>query len=417
MKRTCSALLPLYFFTILLLLLSCKKNNQESNEPDDPGPGSTGGGVLVTDQQQYIGVNYNESLQEIRPGELSASKTKWVRGFLDVFSHYDNQDLNTSDRIAKYLTLKDAGYKTALNLKFNFKTRPYPAINNTTWNNYITFLDQLLDKVIAKTDVIIVGNEPFIESESSTYNEPLYSFYVAAATRVNQYLTARNLQRPILVGAFDNMYQSNRQGTTGVLNLLAWCKATSWIAGIDLHIHHNGSGEITTALDFVNDKIRNDQKIVITEYSLMKWWRDNLDENISPAFITAANASTSDNIFPPPAGIIKCWQYIDYALKNPRKLAEWDAFQQNTPWLESRRSYMCNSFNLFKANTKFWFATYAMRQSYPLNADFTATTDPWILNSLFTARTVELLPNGDAQRRYSFLNQFADINTTNTTCP
>lgn len=398
------------------LIISCKKSEETTNN-ETVSPEAAGGGVLVTETQQYIGVNYNESFQEIRSGELSSSKTKWVRGFLDVLMHYDNQDLNTNAKIAQYLTVKDQGYKTVLNLKFNFITRAYPAVNSTTWNNYISFIDKVLDRVIAKTDVIVVGNEPFIESETSTWDEPLNSFYKAAANRVNQYLTARNLQRPIFVGSFDNMYQSGRQTNAGINNLLAWCKATSWVAGIDLHIHHNNNPEITTVINFVNDKIRDNQRIIITEYSLMKWWRDNLNNDLTSQFLAACNTSTTDNIFPPPAGITKVWQYIDYALKNPRKVEEWNAFNQYTPFLEDRKLYLCNSFKLFKATSKFWLATYAMRQSYPLNTDFTATTDPWILNSLFTPRTVELLASGDAQPRYSYLGQFADINTTNTTCP
>ncbi|MCS3800710.1 hypothetical protein [Niastella sp. OAS944] len=398
------------------LIISCKKSeNGTTNETVSPE--AAGGGVLVTDNQAYIGVNYNESFQEIRRGELSSSKTKWVRGFIDVLMHYDNQDLTTNAKINQYLTVKDLGYKTVLNLKFNFMARAYPAVNSTAWNNYISFIDKVLDRVIAKTDVIVVGNEPFIESETSTWDEPLNSFYKAAANRVNQYLTARNIQRPIFVGSFDNMYQSGRQTNAGINNLLAWCKATSWVAGIDLHIHHNNNPEITTVFNFVNDKIRDNQKIIITEYSLMKWWRDNLSNDLTSQFLTACNASTTDNIFPPPAGITKVWQYIDYALKNPRKVEEWNAFNQYTPFLEDRKSYLCNSFKLFKASSKFWLATYAMRQSYPLNTDFTATTDPWILNSLFTPRTVELLASADAQPRYSYLGQFADINTTNTTCP
>ena len=410
------------YICISCFFICCKKSEQGQTETtgtnDSTITQATGGGILVTDNQQYIGVNYNESFQEIRTGELSATKTKWVRGFLDVFAHYDAQDLSSNDKITQYLTLKDQGYKTVLNLKFNFIARGgYPAVNSTTWNNYISFIDKILDRVIAKTDVIVVGNEPFIESDAATYDEPLNSFYKAAATRVNQYLTARNIQRPIFVGSFDNMYQTARQTSTGINNLLAWCKATSWIAGIDLHIHHNNNPEITNVLNFVNDKIRTNQKFIITEYSLMKWWRDNLSNDLTTAFLASCNASTTDNIFPPPAGITKVWQYIDYALKNPRKVEEWNAFHVNTPFLYDRKDYMCNSFKLFKANSKFWVATYAVRQSYPANTDFTATTDPWVLNSLFVGRSVELLPSGDAQGRYAYLAQFADINTTNTTCP
>ncbi len=78
------------------------------------------------------------------------------------------------------------------------------------------------------------------------------------------------------------------------------------------------------AVDFVNNRLRDNQKIIITEYSMMKWWRDHLTDNISLAFIAAANSSSTDQVFPPPAGINQCWQYIDYALKNPRPLAEWE---------------------------------------------------------------------------------------------
>lgn len=411
--RTC--LVAGLAFALLLSGVACKKKNTGS-VAEPPSNSSTGGGILVTDAERYIGVNYNESLHEINFGELSRSKTKWVRGFLDMFHHFDNNNLNSSPRISEYLKLKSQGYKTCLNLKYNFKTRPYPAVNSSTWNSYITYVDQVLDKVILATDVIVVGNEPFIESETSKWDEPLNSFYKALATRVQNYLVAKNIQRPIFIGSFDNMYQNDRQSSAGINNLLAWCKATNWIAGVSMHIHHNNNPEINTAMNYVNGKLRDNQKIIITEYSLMKWWKENLNTDISTAFIDAANASSTDNIFPPPAGITKSWQYIDYALKNPRKKEEWDAFHQYTTWLEVRKDYLCNSFGIFKSYNKFWFSTYAMRQSYPVGVDFTSSTDPWIMNSIFTGRSVELLPNGEAEGRYSFLQQFADINAGTLTC-
>ena len=402
--------------SLLILTFSCKKNGT-GGSTQTVTPTSTGGGQMVMDTGKYIGVNYNESLDEINYDELSQTNTKWVRGFLDVFLHYDNQDLNTNPRIVEYLKLKDRGYKTVLNLKFNFITRPYPAINSTDWSKYIGFIDQILSRVIGKTDVIVVGNEPFIESPISAWNEPLNSFYKAAAARVNQYFISQNINKPIFVGSFDNLYQSDHQGVAGIDNLMAWCKATPWIAGIDLHIHHSSNPEITTALNYVDNKIRDNQKIIITEYSLMKWWLTNITLDLSPDFVTAAAASSTDRIYPPPAGITKCWQYVDYALKNPRPLEEWNAFNQYTPWLETRKDYICNSYKIFKSYPKFWFSTYAMRQSYPLNTDFTATTDPWVLNGLFVNRSVEIVSaTGAGQGRYSYLAQFADINGPNPTC-
>jgi len=411
--RLCHVSVRIGFLVFGALFFGCKKSNSDNT---NPVISNIGGAVLVSDTAKFIGVNYNESLHEINFGELARSKTKWVRGFLDVFYHYENNNLTTSPRIIEYQKLKGQGYKTILNLKFNFKTRPYPAVNSSQWIGYITYIDRVLEAVINYTDVIVVGNEPFIESENSTHEEPLNTFYKAATERVNDYLKNRNISKPVFIGAIDNLYQANRQNEAGVNKFLVWCKTTPWIAGIDLHIHHSGNEEITVALNFVNDKIRDDQKIIITEYSLMKWWRSNLTLDLSTAFFNAANANTADQIFPPPPGINQCWQYIDYALKNPRPVQEWDAFNQSTVWLENRKDYMCNSFKLFKENKKFWIATYAVRQSYPPGADFTSTTDPWVLNSLFTGRSVELLSNGEAQGRYSYFNQFSAINTGIIVC-
>jgi hypothetical protein len=416
LKRVCSRL-PLPLLGVALLFAgSCSKTKINNNSSNPPAQSPKGGGILVTDANTYLSVNYNEGLHEIKAGELSLSKAKWVRGFIDFFYHFDEQNLNTSPRIIEYLKLNDQAYKIILNLKFNFRGRGFPAVNSAQWNNYLAFLAQVLDKIAIKTDVIVVGNEPFIESETTDHNEPLNTFYKAAALKVHEYLVNKGISCPIFIGAFDNMYQDRRQTSVGVDNLLSFCKATEWLAGVDMHIHHTNNNEITEAMTYVNDRIRADQKIILSEYSLMKWWRDHLDQDLSAAFIQAATANPNDKILPPPVGITKCWQYIDFALKNPRSVEEWTAFHQHTPWLESRKDYMCSSYKLFKSFSKFWVAAYGVRQNFPLSADFTANTDPWILNSLFTARTVELLPNGEAQGRYAFLEQFADINTNNSTC-
>ena len=166
----------IYCLILTCLLFSCKKKEEPAGE-EEVAPQVAAGGVLVTDTGRYIGLNYNESLQEIRTGELSTSKTKWVRGFLDVFAHYDNQDLNTNAKIVKYLTLKDLGYKTVLNLKFNFMTRPYPAVNSTAWNNYISFIDNILDRV-RSTAVLSITSRACVPMEPVEPNMAILFFKV-----------------------------------------------------------------------------------------------------------------------------------------------------------------------------------------------------------------------------------------------
>src|SRR5690606_8089248 len=214
---------------------------------------------------------------------------------------------------------------------------------------------------------------------------------------------------------FNNLDQVNNQTNPGYNNLFAFAKAAPYIAGVDLHIHHGSTEQMTTSLNFANERIREDQKILVTEFSLMKHWRNNNNNALSPAFIAAATASTTDRIFPPPVDVTKNYQYIDYALKNPRPAEEWYAFWSNSPYLENRKSYLCATSNIFKSMGNVFLSFYALRQSYPLNADFTVNTDPWVLNGLFMNRSVELL-DGRSQKSYSYLDQFIQIVNDENPC-
>lgn len=265
------------------------------------------------------------------------------------------------------------------------------------------------------TDVVVVGNEPFIEAAQSDWNEPLNSFYKAASDKVHAYFVQNNIEKPIFIGSFDNLYLADRRANNGYNNLLAFAKATPYIAGVDVHIHHNSDEEMTSALNFAKSKIRDDQKMLVTEFSLMKYWRSYNNVDISPDFIAVTDTSQTDRIYTPPATVKKNYQYVDYALKNPRPAEEWYAFWENSPYLEAKKDYLCTAYNIFQSVGNVFLSFYALRQSYPANTDFTANTDPWVLNGLFMNRSVELL-NGRSQKSYSFLDQFIKIQNNENPC-
>ncbi|SEA05538.1 hypothetical protein SAMN05192529_10753 [Arachidicoccus rhizosphaerae] len=362
-----------------------------------------------------MGVNLNEQVDVADMQDIADSKTKWVRCFIEVIDLYKAGTINTDAKIAAYNSLKSKGYKTVLSLKFNFLKNGFPAKDGQDWNNYLSFISTLLAKVMPYTDVLIVGNEPFIEAAPATWNEPLNSFYKEATDKVHTYFEQNNIEKPIFLGAFDNMYQTTQQTNAGYLNLLAFAKATSYLAGIDLHIHHNSEAEMTSALNFAASKIRADQKMLVTEFSLMKYWRSYNDSAIAPAFIKAAEASASDSIELPPSSVTKNYQYIDYALKNPRPAQEWYAFWANSPYLAAKSSYLCTAYQSFLATGNVYLSFYALRQSYPDNTDFTVSTDPWVLNGLFLNRSVQQV-NGRNQKSYSFLDQFQKIAENENPC-
>lgn len=355
-----------------------------------------------------MGVNFNEQAALADLNDLADTKTKWVRSFVEMIDIYKANSIDTNPNLNTFITFKSKGYKTVLNLKFNFVANAFPAINSTDWNNYIAFIDKVLDKAMPYTDVLVVGNEPFIEADQSAWNEPLNSFYKAACARVYSYFNLHGIDKPIFLGAFDNMYQTSRTGNAGVLNLLSFVKSTDYLSGADVHIHHNTDAEMSSSLSFMDNHLRDDQKIMVSEFSAKNYFKSYNTTNIDPAFIAAANASTTDQIYPPPAGITQNYQYIDYALKNPRPVEEWYAFWKNSAYLENKKNYLCTSNTLFKADSKVFLAFYALRQSYGINVDFTSTTDPWVLNAMFLNRSVQPV-NGRNQKSYSFLDQFIKI--------
>lgn len=375
----------------VLIISGCSSKDSELDNPGDE--------IIDTPvkELQTIGLNFNEQLNYIDLGQINATNTTWVRGFWDFFQFYNAPStLNTDEKVTKYLTLKPNGYKTILNIKWLFKGKSFPVQGSQEMDNYMAFLDTMLDKAWSNTDIIVVGNEPFIETDAADYGDSMYNFYVSALNRVKAYAD-NHTEKPIYFGSFDNMYQEGRR-TLPVLNgLLDYCKSTPWIAGVDMHIHHSENSEMISALDFVNAKIRGDQKILITEYSLMKWWRSNLQNNIPNTFASQYGYSST----------MKNYQYIDIALKAPVSREQWIEFLSKSNWFESRKNYLLDTYTgIFKKYDKFYVATYAFRQSYPFDQNFTSNTDPWVLNGIYANRTLTTDAFGKFQFNYSFIDDF-----------
>lgn len=401
--------LKLLAFIIFLLIFSCSSDKQETDITDDVVQTDDGPSEIPDEESthaefldsQNLGVNFNEQLDYIDNDQLLALKTEWVRGFLDFFRYYDNPTLiNNDEKINKYLSLHTFGFKTVINIKWLFRGKDYPAADSSEMDSQMNILTKILDKIWDKTDVIVVGNEPFIETDNEDYGQPMVDYYTKAANVVKEYGQVHGT-RPIFFGSFDNLYQTGRQNLGVVNDLLDFSKTTSWIAGVDVHIHHSSSQQMTDALDFVNSRIRDDQKIMVSEFSLMKHFRSNLTGTIPSEF---ANEY----------GFSETWmnyQYIDYALKNEVERSQWVDFLSQSPWFENRKNYLSNSFyDVFSSYHKFFLATYAFRQSYPPTATFTANTDPWVLNGLYANRTVETDPDtGRFQFNYAWAEDFISI--------
>ncbi|KOH46277.1 LamG-like jellyroll fold domain-containing protein [Sunxiuqinia dokdonensis] len=351
-------------------------------------------------EAQEMGVNFNESLFHAKDvAKLGRTKTTWVRGFFDFFPYYENQDRLTdiNDQFEDFLNLKSAGYKTILSIKWNFHNKSYPDTTSSEIENYNDFLQRVLDRIWDKIDIIVVGNEPFIESmNDDERNNNLSPFYQYMCNRVHEYKIGK-ADVPIYFGAFNRLYDFHRD-TEGVLKMLEFVKETPWIEGVDLHIHHKNNNDIVSMYSYANDRIRNDQKILITEFSLVFWWQDH-NKDLIPAEFASKYGYPADMLV---------HQYISHALNDRRPKEEWDDFLSMCPWFEERKHYLWEAYELLSQYESFHVATYSYQISR--GANFHENSVPWLINNLIAAVTIEDDPQtGNKQFNYAFIDDFFKI--------
>lgn len=388
---------------LLLAVAGCGSSTNGGTDPTG-GPGSTQ--EQTTPPARKVGINVNGQFDVMKLENVDRSGTSWVRGFIDFFQLYPNEDaLQTDKHIQKYLALKEHGYNTILNIKWNFSNRDFPGSGSTQMQNYEAYLDKLLDRVWPSTDLIVIGNEPFIESKKSQRGNRLVVFYQQIANHLKNYRSERSRDIPIFVGAFNNLYLDSWR-TEAVNDLLKFARTSSWIAGVDLHIHHSAVDQINDFIDYANLRIRDNQKILISEFSLKDYFRTRMDAEIPDAFAAEYQMDPA----------MKNYEYLDYALKQRVPRRQWVDFLSSSDWFESRKHYLWDAYQRFKGYQKFHIATYALRQSYPLNTDFTANTTPWILNGLFANRTVRPdTATGRDQTNYAWMDDFQRIQQDSNT--
>lgn len=375
-----------------LFLWSCGDSGTPTSG-DDPPP-------EVEAPAQVVGINVNGQYNLMKFENVDRSGTAWVRGFLDFFQLYpDEGNLDSDQRILNYIELKQKGYKNILSIKWNFSNASFPEPGSNEMEDYKSYLRKLLQKVWPYTDIIVAGNEPFIESKRDERGDKLVTFYKEIANEIHDFRESNSRDIPIYIGAFNNLYLEGWR-TSGVNNLLGFAQNTPWIAGADAHIHHADIAQIDDFLDYMKYRIREDQRLLITEFSLKDHFRSKMDETIPEEFASKYSWDPATQNY----------EYLDSALKDNVPRQEWVDFLSMSYWFENRKRYLWNAYQRFKNNEKFHIANYALRQSYPFNKDFTVNTTPWILNGLFVNRTVQADPEtGQDQFNYAWIDDFQKI--------
>lgn len=348
-------------------------------------------------QGQELGVNFNNFFSQVNQGDLARTKTAWMRGFVDYYQFKSGQkNIQTDSGLQQFYKARQAGYKAILNLKFNFEQKDLPA-TPAAIKSELSYLNTILTAIYPNCDILVCGNEPFIESKINQRDARLSNFYKAVARQVKAFRDGQKRKIPLYIGAFNNLWKPAWQSQTAS-DLLQFAQNTPWIAGIDLHIHHTELSDIDGAFEYVNPKVRADQKILVTEFSLKNEWKLHLKDTIPNILSTTYGRPASWQVY----------QYLNYTIHNPVSLAEWVDFLRNSPWFESRKDYLNVAWRKFIGNPKFNIASYGIYQNAP--KVFTATTDPWIINPLFVNQTVVPDPKtGRFQPNYAFLQGFLSL--------
>jgi hypothetical protein len=362
-------------------------------------------GFLVTTaarafSQEALGINYNQFLQSIQEQEVSKVNATWIRGFLDMHL-LGNQDPSQNADIQAILKAKARGRRTILNLKWNYETEPFPVPGSTAMTQELDQLNRVLPVVLGKVDMLVIGNEPFIETLSTQSGQPLIDFYQtmgnAVITYWNSHPDAAHTTQ-LYMGAFTRLDLAQNR-TASVQWMLGYIAAHQELTGPDLHMHMPDFAANQLMLSYVLPWLRPDQKFLVTEFSLVLLWYQHLSDPVSAVFTSRYNLPTS----------LEVYQFINRALQDPVPDAEWHDFLESCPWYVQQSEFLLNAYNLFRSTGKLGVANYGMLQSWTKGIQFTDTSMPWLLNALFASATVKPRENGSAAENFPWAKEFTEL--------
>ncbi len=352
---------------------------------------SAAGAVLVSaclavspaNAGQAVGINVNglgSQLADLSTnGMVQRSGTVWVRMFIDMskLRGKTQAEIDADPNLTNFRALHSAGYNTILNLKWATNGRDFPGPGTQGRLDDFDVMRKVLGAAGAGSiDIVVVGNEPFRETDLAFRDADMTDWYKRMANEINNFRNNNNYSYQIYMGAFNSVHLTGER-TAVFMDLMQFAYDKTWIAGVDLHMHHKLIEEWQTALDFTLSQIRANQNILVTEFSLMHWYKSN---NTNPLVSTYANK------YYPGGTTKKVWQEL-LTLQNVKSTARWLDFNAMHNFTNSRRHYLRNVHRDYFSlpGNKVNVATFALRQNaFP---NYSSGSDAWIYNGLFCFST------------------------------
>ena len=296
------------------------------------------------------------------------------------------------------LAANNNGFKTVLSIKWSFLDRDFPKPDTANMQRELDRLDVILQRVMGKVDILVIGNEPYIDTLTEQQDDDLNVFYETMAGRVIAYRDlscGASCTTRLYMGALNRLDLASNI-TPSVDRWMQYVKATPQIDGVDIHPHVPAIEASRAFLDYILPRMRPDQRFIATEFSLVHWWRENSTKAISASF--------ADKYGLPRA--TQNWQVIRSAVDSPFTKAKWDEFLSMSPWFENRKRFLSNQMKIFRDTRQLAVATYAFKQSPEMGQDYGPDKPAWILNGVYAPITVQRRANGKADFNYAWIDDF-----------
>lgn len=347
-----------------------------------------------------LGANFNEHLTWINHDELHQAQTTWVRGFIDM--HQINAtDLSADANIQSLFSARDAGFNTILSFKWNYQNEDFPVPGHVAHTAEVDCLDNVLDLVMGQVDILVIGNEPYIEAQQK--NHHLNTFYESMAEKVisaKQHI--QNTNRPkntkLYMGALNRLDQPIKR-TRSIERFLSYIASQPELSGVDLHLHMPNAEAHQKMLNYTLSFLRPDQTFLATEFSLIWHFKKHMADPINASFARKYD-------LPPET---KVHQFLSLGIRNPFPIEIWEEFLKGEKWYTKCVGFLESTMNLYRSTGRLEVATYGFCPMRFRKRGVEIGDTPWMLNGVFVGSMVQKKEDGGRYGNWPWMEEFIRV--------
>ncbi|NYT40759.1 hypothetical protein HZY97_08325 [Sphingomonas sp. R-74633] len=346
--------------------------------------------------QGALGASFNDQVGELDYRDLEKSGAKWVRMSLPLPQL--DKGVGSNAVLNKVLEVSERGYSTVLSLKLGYVGTIPPQVGSDAYLKDVARLDSVLALVTGKVDVLVIGNDPFLEVPEKNRDDSFNAYYEAIAKHVIAHRAkncAATCKTRLYMGALIRLEMPAERGKT-VDRWMNFVKATPEIDGVAIQTHIAEVDDSKAYLKYILPRMRPEQKFVVTDFSLVKTWELNMRGEIPRAFADKYGAPRN----------AQNWQIVKASLETPFSKAQWDEFLSQSPWLENRKHFVANQMQVFRDTGRLAVATIAFPQGLAPADKLTPGAAAWQLNSVVVRRSAKRNPDGSAAFNYAWIDDF-----------